>query len=219
MGKSHSVLRVVCALALGALGCTSVTHIETHSESLLDANLEGHQVDWAFDAPGILRAEVADVGSFVLEYGPDGAVLLDADMSQRIALVYGAQPEIWVRLADGEWHVSSLDLDAEVGLSSQSRLREGEGNDALVAQGLGVVMPLFARGFELAHAPSQELAPSEAVGGHQQGIHALAAAAIPGIVDWALDLGGAGAGRRCARMDYQDCVDCCLVAPLVTSPG
>ena len=180
MGKGITKLLVGCVLALATTGCVTTFGEETISEPIMDANLDEYQVEWTFDVAGVLRADVAGAGSFTMEYGPDGVLLLDQELSQRVALTLDGAPELWVRLADGQWQVTGIQPEPTSTTASQQRLLEAGGNQALVSQGAELLVPLFARGLELIQGTTS-IEANEEVTGHQQGLGVISSLVLPGI--------------------------------------
>ena len=219
--KKSFLSRILCCLvALLGVACAADTSISSTSEPLLDGQLDTMQVTWSFDGPGVLRADIADRGQYILEYDEQGVVLLNPELSQQLALSLDGEPRIWARTNTGGWLAMQSVIADSGNASSQASLEQRGENPAWNDHGLTTAAPLFLRGLELIQTHQTVASESDTVAGHQQPYLAIVLQHLaPALADWVIDEGGAYAGRNCAAMSYQNCVDCCLTKPGILARG
>ena len=198
-------------MALVTAGCVSNTEVGEHREPLFDANMVSHQVMWTFDSPGLLRADVGEHGQFLIEYGPEGAVLLEPDMTQRLAIVTEPELQFWVREPSGDWNIADLVTPDEPLINSQQFLIDSQGVPGLEEAGLELAGPIFLRAMELISTSNPTIEVSAEVHGHQQPYLAIAyQAAGPSVIYHVLTRAAGQTAKHCNRLSYQRCIDCCL---------
>ena len=219
--KNKILSRLVCTfIALSAIACSSQTHVTSVSEPLLDGILTSVQVDWTFDVPGLLRADIDGHDQCLIKCDADGIVLLDPNMSQQVALSFDKDPALWVRTTTHGWQTLHPDVADSSNITSQAHLLETGGAPAWSEHGLGLTAPLFLRALEIIQDHRSNATASGGVSGHRQAYAGIILQHIgPSRIAFAIDAGGAHFGRDCASMSDQRSIDCCLDKPGLLAQG